>query len=334
MSNTIAPNSLRGLPLKISRILLLVLFSAMPVAASWAGVAKFGRVPDRRADLAAKALGVKLTQGGFSKPYGEALAAFTADRADLQKKTELFVAAVGRGASPAAVYRLAVASSNIAAERTIEAGCKTWPYGSAAHEIEFANWLLAKAQLLARAGHRAKAAAWAKAALFASLAAAFPSQNLSLIEIFAWHGKELRGLLGLSPAQFAALSAVAISKKPGPGERALMAMNLYHDGFLHAKRVDEARLRKLLDLSGIISRKPRGCGVLDEFTIISVDWQVLNMARAWRDRKAVGLLDDYFKRLARDQRPEISLWARQALREIGPVPLPNMVEVRAARPRT
>ncbi len=311
------------------------LLSTIALSALWQPIAAargFGTVPDRRADLVAKALGIKLSAGGFSKPYGEALAAFVADRSDLRLKADQFLAAVEHGASPAAVYRLAVASSNVAAERTIVRKSKAWPYGSPADEIQFADWLLAKARLEAHAGHRAKAASWAKAALFASLAAAFPSGNLSLIEIIVSHGKELRGLLRLGVRQDAALSGTVFRNRPSSAEKALMTMNVLHDGFLRAKRVDDPGLQRLLKLSGVIDRNGRPCGVLNELTVISVDWQVLNMARAWHNRKATAALDAYFKHLSQSPRPEVALWARQALREIGPVPLPNMVRVQAAKP--
>ena len=314
--------------MKSKTVVLTILLSTTPLlAAGISGAGKISQIPDRKAQLVANALGVKLSTGGFSKPYGEALAAFLADRTDLQKKADLFVAAVGRGASPASVYRLAIAASNIAAEDAIPSKDRAWHYGTADDEIQFANWLLAKSQLLAKDGHHARAAAWAKAALFASLAAAFPSQNLSLIEMIAWHGKELRGLLGLSADQSTELSAIVMREKPSAAEKALMSMNLYHDGFLRAKRVDRAGLRKLMNLSKVINRTASPCGIVSEFTVIAVDWQVLNMARAWHDRKAIAALDAYLKRLTRSRRPEVALWAGQALRETGPVPLPNMARV-------
>ena len=319
--------------MKAKITLLTVLVSTAPLlAAGPPGAGKFSQIPDRKVQLVAKALGVKLSPGGFSKPYGEALAAFLVDRTDLHKKAALFLAAVDRGASPASVYRLAVASSNISAERAIVGGNKAWPYGSASDEIEFANWLLARAQLQAKAGHHAKAAAWAKAALFASLAAAFPSQNLSLVEMIAWHGKELRSLLGLSAEQSTALSEIVMREKPSAAQKALMSMNLYHDGFLRARRVDRGGLRKLMDLSKVIYKRARPCGIVSEFTVVAVDWQVLNMARAWHEKRAIATIGAYLQHLEKSRRPEIALWARQALREVGPLPLPNLYRAHSAGP--
>ncbi len=320
--------------MKTRTALLAVILSTAPaLAAGFSGAGKFSQIPDRKAQLVANALGVKLSPGGFSKPYGEALAAFLADRTDLQKKADLFVAAVSRGASPAPVYRLAIASSNIASERAIVGGNKAWPYGSASDEIQFANWLLAKSRLLSKAGHRTRAAAWAKAALFASLAAAFPSQNLSLIEMIAWHGSELGKLMGLSTAQRRALMRIEGQKKPSLAERTMLKMDVLHDGFLRSHRVDAAGLRRFLKLSSIVAawhRRPYG--VLNEYTLIAIDWQVLNMARAWHEKGPIATIRAYLRQLKKSRRPEVALWAGQALRETGPLPLPNLYRAHSAGP--
>ena len=311
------------------------LLSTMALSALWQPIVAargFSTVPDRRADLVAKALHIKLSSGGFSKPYGEALAAFVADRSDLRLKADQFLAAVEHGASPAAVYRSAVASSNIAADRHVVGRNKDWAYGTAADEIHFDDWLLAKARLESKSGHRRRAASWARSALFASLAADFPSRDISLIEMIVWHGKAVSRRIGLNAGQRAMLGSVEGSRGPSLAEKTMLKMDVLHDGFLRAHRVDPGGLRRLLKLSEVVDRGGKVRGVTDEFTLISIDWQVLNMARAWYNRKAIATLNTYFRHLKMSPRPEVALWARQALREIGPVPLPNMVRVQAAKP--
>lgn len=287
----------------------------------------YGAIRDPIGQRLETALGIKFSTADFTSPYAKAMAAYLARSPLLKKRVRDLVEAVIHGANTLPLYRLRVRVSNVASGGH-HLKDPRWHYGSPSEENSLAKYILGQAVAMARV-RPDLAARYAKAALVCFHSNYFDTDDALLgLELAR---RNFGRLADLNHRQRHLLRRF-YERRFGPGRlsavyssRIIVNLAVLQSGFVGKKSVDAARLAHFLRVSSEALRHPNASPIL-LYTVMAIDWQVLNVARLSGDLVAKGRITAFFDRAkASDARPWVCRWARQALSEKGRMPLTDVM---------
>ncbi len=317
---------------------VFLLNSAMPALAQAQRPASLKGLSDPAGQRLARALGIKPSAANFARVYADAMKAYESRSKNLPRRIRALVTDINHGATPLNLYRLRVALSAI----PFNGNCfrsRLWHYGDAAQENHLGNHMLRLAVAM-RPSHPHLAASYAKAAIVCLHMSYYDDNDFAVVVAIKNPKIDFPQLADLNAPERKAIHAYVLNPSlgaPSAGRLELkIALEQYRlstGGKLGADATDSLvkASRRALAMRATNPRYQSG--------IISLDWQILNIARHRKAAAEKAVLVAFLDGVAKtDRRPWVRRWASEALKDLGPMPTPDLVfavpgKARAQPPR-